>query len=294
MFKVSVVIPNWNGEHKLKKNLPKVLKVKNVEEIIVTDDASTDGSIELLEKEFPQVKLIKSNLTKNRGFSSNVNVGVKEAKGDLIFLLNTDAVPQADCLEGALPHFEDPQVFSVSCNTGGSWSWARWKDGFFWHYQSEEKTEASHQTLWASGGSGVFRKSIWDKLEGFDELFNPFYEEDLDLGYRATKRGYLNIWEPKALVEHYKEPGVIAENFSKTVISKTAQRNQLFFIWKNMTSNKLILEHKLALTKMLLTKPRYWSIFLTAHKHLNKILKERSLEKKETKVPDEEILSKFN
>src|SRR5206468_7818529 len=71
------------------------------------------------------------------------------------------------------------------------------------------------------------RSSDLDKLGGFDELFNPFYEEDVDLGYRARKRGFINIFEPKSKVEHYKEKGVISLNFSQTLIAKTAQRNQL-------------------------------------------------------------------
>lgn len=291
-MKTSIVIPNWNGEEKLRKNLPKVLKVSGVDEIIVSDDASTDGSCDLIKKGFPEVKLVIRD--KNGGFSSNVNTGFKVANGDLIFLLNSDAVPEEDSLEAVLSHFKDEKVFSVGCNTGGSWSWAKWENGFFWHNQAKDTPKEAHQTLWASGGSAVFRKSVWDELNGLDELFDPFYEEDVDIGYRATKRGYINLWEPKAKVEHYKEPGVIKENFSQSKINKTAQRNQLFFIWKNITSSKLILEHKWTLAKMLLTSPGYWPIFLSAYKHLTEVLKKREIEKKGQKLTDEEILNMFS
>lgn len=288
---VSIVIPNWNGAEKLRQNLPKVLNVKGVDEIIVSDDASTDNSVEILQEEFPRVKLVRRD--KNGGFSSNVNTGVKAASGDLVLLLNSDAVPEDDCLEKILPHFRDGKVFSVGLNAGGGWTKATFKDGYFWHSQADlkevDQTKA-HQTLWVSGGSGVFRKSIWEKLYGLDVLFDPFYEEDTDLGYRATKRGYINLWEPRAHVEHYKEPGVIETNFKKSTIRNTAERNQLIFIWKNITSDKLTHEHQKALIKMLLTHPKYWLIFLAAAKKLPGILRKREIEKKEQSLSDEEIL----
>lgn len=289
MSKVSIVIPNWNGEEKLKKNLPKVLETEGVDEFIVSDDGSTDGSLTVLKK-FPVRVIVRA---KNGGFSSNVNTGVSRAAGDLIFLLNSDAVPKKDCLKYILPHFQNPKVFSVSFNTGGSWSWAKFKGGYFWHYMSDEKAADAHETLWASGGSMVFKKELWDKLGGFDTLFDPFYEEDVDLGYRAIKRGLINLWEPKALVEHYKQVGVIAQHFSENRISRVAQRNQLIFIWKNITSKALFKQHKWALFKKILANPKYFGVFLDTYKRKDQIIEKRRQEEKESVVTDEVILSKF-
>lgn len=291
-MKVSIVIPNWNGEEKLKKHLPGVFKVARaigVHEVIVSDDASTDGSVNLLKSEFPEVVLVERKI--NGGFSSNVNEGVKRCTGDIFLLLNTDAGIDHDVFEFASPHFKNPEVFSVGCNTGGSWAKGEFRDGFFWHGQGQCKE--THRTLWASGGSGIFRKKIWDELGGLDKLFNPFYEEDVDLGYRATKRGFINIWEPKAKVEHYKEVGVIAEHFSKDKVTKVAERNHLIFTWKNITSEKMINEHKVALAKRLIFHPKYWTIFLAAVKKLPQILAKRKIEEKQAKLSDEEIFSLF-
>lgn len=299
-MKISVVIPNWNGEEKLKRNLPKVLeaaRINGVQEVIVTDDASTDKSVAVLKTQFPEVKVIESNLNKNRGFGSNVNIGVSCADGDLIFLLNSDATPDKDFIKFALPHFEDSKVFSVGCNTGGLWSGAKFEDGFFWHGQADPAMvdgSCAHQTLWSSGGSAFFRKALWDEMGGLDPLYDPFYVEDLDLGYRATKRGYINIWEPKSLVEHYKEKGVIESNFSKALVNNTAERNILIFIWKNITSPQLIRAHQQALIKRLLMHPKYFPIFLEAIKKWPKIMEERKLEEEKAKFSDDEILSKFS
>lgn len=297
-MKVSVVIPNWNGAIKLTKHLPSILKVANLNnilELMVVDDASTDNSVEVVNKQFPKVKLIQKQ--KNSGFGSTVNLGVKNAQGDLVVLLNSDAELDRDFLKYILPHFQDKNIFSVGLNAGGNWSWAKFENGFFWHFQVDDDNSGNlknHQTLWVSGGSGVFRKTIWDKLGGFDPLYDPFYVEDLDLGYRATKRGFINIWESRAKVEHYREKGVIEENFSKKIITDTAERNQLIFTWKNITSPKMTRSHQRALAKRLLLQPKYWPIFLRAIKNLPQIYKKRQIEKNEAKLSDEKLLSKFS
>lgn len=188
---------------------------------------------------------------------------------------------------------KDDKVFSVSCNVGGNWSWAKWEKGYFWHYMSSEKTIGDHQTLWSSGGSGIFKKNIWDDLGGMDELFNPFYEEDVDIGYRATKRGYINIFEPKSKVEHYKEPGVIEKNYPKNKVASVAQRNQLLFIWKNITDPQMVAEHKKALVSMLVRHPKYWKTFLSAYSKWGALKKKRQIELKNQVLTDKEILDKF-
>ncbi len=293
-MKISIVIPNWNGAEKLSKHLPNVLvaaKYSHVSEIIVADDASTDNSLEVLATDFPEIKVVKRE--KNGGFASNVNFGVSYTDADFIVLLNSDASPKKDFLDAVLPHFNNKEVFAVGCNTGGSWARADFKDGYFWHNQASDKPKESHQTLWVSGGSGIFRKSVWDELGGLDTLFDPFYEEDLDLGYRATKRGYINLWEPKSVVEHYREEGVIAQNFKQDKINKIAQRNQLIFIWKNITSSQLFTQHQSSLIKKLIKHPKYWQIFLMAAVNLQKIIAKRKVEIRESKLTDEEILAMF-
>ena len=222
-YKVSLVIPNYNGEELIQKNLPYVISAyksneNKIVEIIVVDDASSDKSVSLLKKDFPEVKIIKHKI--NRGFSSSVNTGVRMSKGDLIALLNTDVIPDKDFLVHALPRFEDEKVFAVSFHEKG-YGWAKgcFFDGFINHEQGKESKNV-HDTFWVSGGSGIFKRSLWMKLGGMDEkLLSPFYWEDIDISYRAAKRGWLLLWEPRVKVVHEHEVTMrkVSQNYKNMI-----------------------------------------------------------------------------
>ena len=292
---VSIIIPNFNGEDLIAKNLSKVLEAKNFKEnkiieIIIIDDASFDNSVKIIKKDFPQVKLIKHS--KNRGFSCSVNMGVRMAKGSFIVLLNTDVIPERNFLVSALPHFNDKSVFAVSLNEKGySWAKGSFVNGFVKH-EPGKKTKKSHISLWASGGSSIFRRSMWMKLQGMDEkLLSPFYWEDIDLSYRAVKRGYKILWEPNSLVEHKHESTI--SKLSKSYIQRIRERNELLFIWKNITSKNLIKKHVTGLVARVIRKPGYIRIVFMALLKFKLVLKRRKQEIKESKVSDEAIFAKF-
>lgn len=254
---VSIVIPNYNGAQLLEKNLPKVIKatrrakgaqLQNVE-IIIVDDGSTDKSVGLVKNEFPHVKLVEN--TRNKGFASAVNTGVKQVRGEIIVLLNTDVTPEKEFLKPLLQNFRDEKVFAVGCldksvedskviKRGRGVAW--WERGFLVHKRGEvNKTD----TFWVSGGSGAFRKSIWNKLGGMDELYNPFYWEDIDLSYRAQKAGYKILFEPKSIVIHKHDKGAIKSQFTPQQMKTIAYRNQFYFIWKNIDNTRMLVSHLL-------------------------------------------------
>jgi GT2 family glycosyltransferase len=291
---ISVVIPNYNGLQLLKENLPKVIsstkKYDSDSEIIVVDDASTDTSISYIRKVFKEVRVIKRK--ENRGFSSAVNSGIRNANSDLIVLLNTDVVPKGDYLDNAVDLFKDPMVFAVSFHEEG-FAWARgyFKNGFVEHENGGVKSIVN-DTFWVSGGSGIFRKKVMQKLGGFDEeLFNPFYWEDLDLCYRALKRGYKLLWDSKSQVFHDHELTIGA--LPKRKRELILQRNQLLFIWKNITSKTLIKRHIKGLISRILSHPGYMKVVVSALFRLKTCLKRRRVEVKEAKVSDEAIFAKF-
>ncbi len=242
---VTIVIPNWNGEHLLQSHLPGVIGASNNAEIIVVDDGSSDSSVHLISSQFPNVTLIQKK--HHEGFSSAVNAGVLAATGDIIVLLNSDVEPEKDFLQPLLDHFSDASVFAIGCLDKSieknkevlrGRGKAGWRKGFFIHDRGEVDKKT---TAWVSGGSGAFRKSIWQKLRGMDTLFNPFYWEDIDLSYRALKAGYRLIFEPKSIVRHYHEQGKIYREFPQWYVQMVAYRNQYQFIWKNMTDPAIIL-----------------------------------------------------
>lgn len=246
-MKISIIIPNKNGAILLQKNLPYVLAAAKDAEVIVADDASRDNSLEILSKEFPSVRVLRK--ARHDGFGSTVNAGVKEAKGEIVVLLNTDVRPERNFLAPLIKHFDDTAVFGVGCLERSyenekvilrGRGEARWEKGFFVHSRGEVNKAT---TAWVSGGSSAFRKSIWEKLGGMDTLYDPFYWEDIDLSFRARKAGYKILFEPASVVIHEHEEGIIKQDYRPFQINTIAYRNQFLFIWKHIPDIKILFEH---------------------------------------------------
>lgn len=244
---VSIVISNWNGAHLMDKHLPSVIAASQDAEIVVADDASDDGSLELLRKKFPSIRVIANK--KRQGFASNTNRGVAMSKGDIVVLLNTDVEPEKGFLRPLTHHFTDAKVFAVGCleksyDRGGivlrGRGEAKWRRGFFVHWRGEIDQS---NTAWVSGGSGAFRRVLWEKLGGMDTLYNPFYWEDIDLSYRALKAGYTLVFEKKSIIGHYHEEGKIKSELTTYDIKRVAYRNHFSFIWKNLSDPLWLLLH---------------------------------------------------
>lgn len=293
---VSVVMPSLNGEQLLAKNLPRLLEAQKfggnkIIEVIIVDDGSWDGSINLLKTSFPQVKLIKHKV--NRGFSASVNTGVRAAIGDLILLINSDVLPEKDFLVSVIPHFEDPKVFAVSLHEHGyGWGRGYFGDGYIQLAQGEEE-KTPHTSFYVSGGSGIFRRSQWVELGGMDErLLSPFYWEDIDLCYRAAKRGLILLWEPNGFVTHKHESTI--SKFPKDYVARVRERNQLLMLWKNITSANLIRRHIVGLLARLLRHPGYIRIVLMALGRFGIAMEKRKKEIRESKVSDEAIFSRYS
>lgn len=314
-MKLSIIIPNYNGEELLKNNLPKVLSsVKDYTddiEIILTDDASTDNSVSVIKDFISSLnnqhivgKLVKNTDPKQRGFSKNVNRGVKVATGEILLLLNSDVVPHKSFLTPLLKHFTDEKVFAVGCMDESiedgktvlrGRGIGRWERGFLLHGAgSLDKTN----TLWVSGGSGAFQKSIWDTLGGLNELYNPFYWEDIDLSYRAQKAGYKVLFEKESVVIHEHSKGAIKTQYKPYHVQKTVYRNQFTFVWSNITDTALMHDHLLWLPRHLFNALRSGDTallagFFEALLRLPKVIAYKRKMKKLFRVSDRSILQQF-
>lgn len=299
---ISIVIPNYNGEGLLRKNLPKVIDAAGEAEIIIVDDASVDGSLKVLNDFKSKINIIKNE--KNLGFSLSVNKGVSKAKGEIVVLLNTDVAPEKTFLKPLMDHFDEEKVFAAGCmdkSIEGSKIILRgrglgeWKRGFLAHSRGEvNKTD----TLWVSGGSGAFRKSIWEKLGGLDELYSPFYWEDIDLSYRALKSGYEIVFEPKSIVVHEHEGGAIKSNYSNSEVKAIAYRNQFIFVWKNITDSSMKLDHLFWLPYHLFSAfmqrdSSFFKGILRAFILLPKIVRYKNIERELFILKDEQVLNAF-
>jgi len=241
----SIVIPNWNGRDLLEKYLPSVLEaaaVNPANEVIVVDNGSQDGSAAWVREHFPEVRVIA--IEKNLGFGGGSNAGFRAAKHDIVVLLNSDMRVAPDFLAPLLDAFTDDKVFAVACQiffrdsaklreeTG--LTEARWHRGTLRvGHRADDNITGLYPCFYAGGGSSAFDRRKFLELGGFDELFAPFYFEDADLGYRAWKRGWKVLYEPRSVVWH-EHRGTIGRHHSSGYIDGMVRRNRLLFCWKNM------------------------------------------------------------
>jgi len=249
---VTFVIPSWNGKHLLEQLLPSVIEAIrhsgcDNHEVLVVDDASTDDSVAFLTSAFPSVQVIE--IGSNKGFAKACNVGVEAARNEIVVLLNNDVLVEPDFLGPLLAHFEDQDVFAVGSRvyyrdkktiyvgkTAG-----RFRCGvFFTVPPSQLNHEKPSYSLWAGGGTSAFSRSKFLLLGGFDSLFFPFYFEDTDLCFRAWKRGWKVIYEPRSVMFH--EPSsTIARVHSQREIKLLENRNRFLFTWKNFTQARYLI-----------------------------------------------------
>lgn len=231
---ISIVIPNYNSGELLNNNLPRLFdllkKSKLKYEIIVSDDASTDNSREIL-KSLP-VTLVTH--PENTGFGACVDRGIRSAGGEIIFVLNAiDILPEkSDYFSIMLKHFDNPKVFSVAAVKRDNESHGSGEIYFYHGLYMHRRGQQGKETAWADGGAQALRREYYFKIGGFDPIYK-LYWEDVDLGFRAWKAGYIIDYEPKALLLHKKDEGPIAKKYSKKDRRILNIRNQYLFTWKH-------------------------------------------------------------
>jgi GT2 family glycosyltransferase len=212
-LKVSVVVPNWNGMRFVGMCLDSLAKLDFEDyEVIVVDNGSADGSREMIEEQYPDVKLLK--LPDNMGFAIACNEGIKASNAEYIVLLNNDIEVTPDWLrelyEGMERHPEcgmgtTKMMFldqrDVFYNTGDlfhSWSAGGGRG------QGEKDVgqyEKEDYVFGACAGAGIYRREFFNQVGLFDEDFFIF-AEDVDLNMRGQLQGLKAVYLPKAKVFH--------------------------------------------------------------------------------------------
>jgi GT2 family glycosyltransferase/glycosyltransferase involved in cell wall biosynthesis len=212
--KVTVLIVSWNGMEFLESCLRSLEEQTFPDfEVIVVDNGSTDGSPDLIARQFPDVKLIKFQT--NRGFTCGINAGIEAASGDIILLLNQDTVVLSGWIENMVKGLaEDQQIAIVGCkilypdrqtlqHAGG----VLHLNGLTDHYGAGEMDQGQHDSDrdcdYVTGAAFGFKASLVDHIGLFDERYSPAYFEELDFCLRALRHNFRVRYLHKPKIIHY-------------------------------------------------------------------------------------------
>jgi GT2 family glycosyltransferase len=231
MAAVSVIIVSYNTCSLLQACLQNLHTLHEATEIIVVDNASSDGSVHLVQSKFPAVKLIA--LSTNRGLTVASNVGLDAATGEYILYLGSDAYPNAGVIQGIMDYMEQhPEVgiataelrmrdgnLDMDAHRGFPTPWASLthfsglnrlfpKSGRFNQYFLGDRDLTQPHEIDLCISHFLFtRRSLFTRIGKWDEDFF-LYGEDVDFCYRAKAAGYKIMYLPQFTVTHYKGASV--------------------------------------------------------------------------------------
>ena len=253
---ISIVVPSYNGVELLKESLSSILNYVDLnlgDEIIVVDDGSRDNTLPYLHENFPQINVI--SLERNCGFAKASMEGIVRSKNRIIALINNDVFVNHDFLSPVLCYFMKDDVFAVGPRVLKRDSHASYhlrSAALFKRGEVEiiRDKEGSGDTFYVSGGMAVYDKEKFLDLGGLDDLYHPFYWEDVDICYRALKKGYKVLYEPESIIYHkdqgtivFSKKGKLELFFAKMYARIIQERNQYLFTWKNILDHDLTMRH---------------------------------------------------
>ncbi|MBL8178756.1 MAG: glycosyltransferase family 2 protein [Bryobacterales bacterium] len=212
---MSVILVNLNRAELLRKALQSVLReARPGVEVIVVDNASTDGSAEMVEREFAGVRLIRN--TTNKGFCEANNQGIAIAHGEYIALLNNDAEAEPGWLDALVRALERAPRSGMAASKVKVWEDPRRLDkvGHLIFLDGQNRGRGSGEidsgqydtmedVLWPDGCAALYRHTMLDEIGAFDEDFFA-YADDAELGLRARLAGWECVYAPDAVVQHHR------------------------------------------------------------------------------------------
>ncbi len=279
---VSIILVNYNGIDVIEnclRSLQQFLQAVPYE-VIVVDNASQDGSPDLVKQNFPQVHLIR--LVENRGFGAGNNIGAKIANGEFLFFLNTDTQLISDVLPTLIVLMKEyPDVGIIGSkllNPDGSLqlstAWAVSIAGEFRTLQQlkdyeklqrratiMERFDQPHEVDVVVGAAFLIRRTLFETLGGFDENFFMYFEES-DLCQRAQYLGWKILYTPAVSLIH------IRGHSTDKIAGRMAieyRRSQLYYyqkhrpLWEQVVL-RLYLLLKFAIAALRSTNPGHWTL----------------------------------
>ncbi len=242
MIKITVIIVNYNVAYFLEQCLHSVKKaLQHVQgEVIVVDNASSDGGADFVEREFPSVKVIRNSAN---GCSSGRNLGVQNASGKYLAFFDSDQwFTSSSCFQEAL------SILSRDANVGAVGWAAGWFEagrddlgGMIADYcQNRAMNDAAIRHGYRSdigylGTGGFFLpKSVFDSTEGFDVAYDPTCFEDTDISFQIKKLGFEVCYRDLTGIRHQPHQTTMASAGSDDY-QKLFRRNAKYFMekWSN-------------------------------------------------------------
>jgi GT2 family glycosyltransferase len=291
---ISVIILSYNVEKLLKKAIQAVYDTyeENGLQIIVVDNASSDGSVKMVRENFPKVDLVTSDT--NTGFAAGNNLARKITKGDVVLFLNPDTEVKGEAIEKCLGILTSrSELGAVTCkvmlpNGKVDYSCHRglptvWNTFCFWTKLSKIfskspifagyeatylDTNKSHFIDCISGTFLMIKRKVLDKINWWDEDY-WWNGEDIEMCYRIKKEGYRIWYEPSEIIMHYKGSSSGLWSTSKVSVvketkmrsAKSAARAMRIFTskhWKELGPWPVMIFVKLGI--YILEKYRLWKI----------------------------------
>ena len=298
MKRVSIVILNWNGKKYLKQFLPHLLRHTGLPgaEIVIGDNASTDGSVTFLESEYPEIRLVK--LDRNYGYTGGFNRVLRQLDATYFLLLNSDV----EVTEGWLPpllelmdkkqkvavcapkirEYHRRSFFEYAGAAGGyidRYGFPFCRGRIFDHLEEDRgQYDDPARIFWASGACFLVRAELFRAAGGLDERFFAHMEE-IDLCWRLKRMGYEICYEPRSLVYHVGGGALPQGNPMKTFYN---YRNNMLLLYKNLSPKKrrriipvkLLLDMIAALRFLFMRSPANFLAVIRAHRAYSRLRRE--------------------
>jgi GT2 family glycosyltransferase len=255
MYKIAIVILNWNGKHFLEEFLPVVVEQSSLEgvKVIVADNASSDESVSYIKNNFPAVGI--NLLDRNYGFAEGYNRALNLIEAEYFILLNSDVrvtegwlnpllltMESDNDVAACMPKiraYHQPELFEYAGAAGGfidKYGYPFCQGRIFDCLEKDfGQYDLSREIFWATGACLMVRGPLFKIMGGFDSRFFAHMEE-IDLCWRLKNRGYKIMIAPESIVYHVGGGTLPQSNPRKTYLNF---RNNLFLLYRNLPPETL-------------------------------------------------------
>ncbi|VAW32941.1 Glycosyl transferase, group 2 family protein, partial [hydrothermal vent metagenome] len=246
----AILVLNWNGRSLLQTCLPLLLnQTYSNYEVVVVDNGSSDASVSFVTEQFPQVRLIQNE--GNLGFSRGINAGLRQINADVVVLLNNDVLVQPDWLAELLrPFQEDSQIGIIGSkllypdgtiqHLGAELTFPLARSQHFLYKEADvDGLPAVQDVPYVTGAAMAVHRSVLAQIGLLDEMFHPFYYEEVDFCYRARKAGFRVVVATQAVAIHDESASMDKVQDLKL---QTLQCNRYRFVLKHYSIEQFLQE----------------------------------------------------